>query len=105
MIARACLGRPWIFSQAAAALRGRPIPADPDPLSQRDLLLHHYDLIVQRFGVEKGTVLMRKYACCYAQGRSGARKFRTLVAQVDSPERFLEIVREHYPIEVAESPS
>lgn len=105
MIARACLVRPWLFSQAAAALRGRPIPADPDPLAQRDLLLHHYDLIVERFGVEKGTVLMRKYACCYAQGRRGARKFRTLVAQVDSPEQFLEIVREYFPVDDAEPPS
>ena len=26
MIARACLGRPWLFAQAAAALRGQPIP-------------------------------------------------------------------------------
>ena len=29
MIARAALGRPWLFAQAAAALRGQPIPPDP----------------------------------------------------------------------------
>ena len=30
MIARACLGRPWLFMQAAAALRGEPVPVRPD---------------------------------------------------------------------------
>ena len=29
MIARAALGKPWLFSQCAAALRGEPIPPDP----------------------------------------------------------------------------
>src|SRR5262245_27453170 len=76
MIARASLGRPWLFRQAAAALCGAPVPPEPTPDEERQLLLHHYDLICQRFGEEKGTVLMRKYACCYAQGRAGAREFR-----------------------------
>lgn len=97
MIARASLGRPWLFSQVAAALRGEPIPPDPTADQQRDCMLRHYDRVVQRFGVEKGTVLMRKYACCYAQGRPGARHFRTHVAQVSSPEEFHRIVEEHFP--------
>src|SRR5690606_30738533 len=29
MIARAALGRPWLFAQAAAALRDQPIPPEP----------------------------------------------------------------------------
>ena len=80
MIGRAALGRPWIFRQVQAALRGEPVPADPTPAEERACLLRHYDLIVDRFGVDKGTMLMRKYACCYAQGRRGARQFRGQVA-------------------------
>ena len=37
-------------------------------------MLHHYALVCERFGPAKGTILMRKYACCYAQGRPGARR-------------------------------
>ena len=70
MIARASLGKPWLFAQAAAALRGDPVPADPTLLEQRDCMLHHYTLVCDRFGEKKGTALMRKYACCYAQGLS-----------------------------------
>jgi tRNA-dihydrouridine synthase B len=98
MIARACLGRPWLFAQAAAALRGEPIPPDPTLIQQRDVMLGHYHKIVQRFGEQKGTVLMRKYACCYAQGKPGARFFRTYVAKVSTAEEFYSVVDQYFPI-------
>lgn len=97
MIARASLGRPWLFQQAAAALRGNPIPAEPTLAKQRDCMLRHYDLVVDRFGVKKGTMLMRKYACCYAQGKHGARHFRTHVAKVGTPSEFHEVVQRYFP--------
>lgn len=99
MIARAALGRPWLFRQAEAALRGEEIPAEPTLDEQRTCLIHHYNLIVERFGIEKGTMLMRKYACCYAQGRPGARQFRTRAAKVSTPEEFFEVVDKHFPTE------
>jgi len=97
MIARAALGRPWLFRQAQAALRGEQIPADPSLEEQRQLLLHHFDLICRRFGTEKGCVLMRKYACCYAQGRRGARTFRSQVAVIETAEEFFRVVEESFP--------
>ncbi len=97
MIARASLGRPWLFSQAAAALRGEPIPADPDLDTQRQCMLKHYRLVVDRFGEQKGTVLMRKFACCYAQGKPGARHFRTHVAHVREPAEFMQVVADFFP--------
>jgi tRNA-dihydrouridine synthase B len=99
MIARAALGRPWLFAQAAAALRGEPIPPEPSLDEQRACMLKHYDLVVQRFGVQKGTHLMRKFACCYAQGKRGARLFRTHVAHVETPEAFYEVVEQSFPRE------
>ena len=97
MIARAALGKPWIFRQAAAALRGEPIPPDPTLEEERRLLLYHYELVCQRFGDERGTLLMRKFACCYAQGRPGAREFRGSVARVTAPQEFYDVVERHFP--------
>jgi tRNA-dihydrouridine synthase B len=99
MIARASLGRPWLFAQAAAALRGEPVPPEPTLGEQRTWMLRHYRLVVERFGAEKGTVLMRKFACCYAQGKPGARAFRTHVARVSTPAEFEGVVAEHFPCE------
>ncbi len=98
MIARASLGRPWLFAQAAAAIRGEPIPPDPTLLQQKACMLNHYQLVVERFGEEKGTVLMRKFACCYAQGKHGARFFRAHVAHVTTRDEFFQVVDEHFPV-------
>lgn len=97
MIARACLNKPWLFAHAAAALRGEEVPPEPTLAEQRELMLHHYGLVCERFGDEKGTVLMRKYACCYAQGRHGARDFRKNVANVKFREEFLGVVEQYFP--------
>jgi len=97
MIARASLNKPWLFAQASAAVRGEPALPDPSLAAQRRLLLHHFDLVQRRFGDKKGAVLMRKYACCYAQGRPGAREFRKQVATTESAEQFHEIVEHFFP--------
>jgi tRNA-dihydrouridine synthase B len=97
MIARASLNKPWLYAQAAAAVRGDPVPADPTLAEQRELLLHHFQLVCERFGVEKGVVLMRKYACCYAQGRRGAREFRKRVATITSSDEFYRVVEQSFP--------
>ena len=75
MVGRAALNRPWLFRQAQAALRGEPIPPDPDLAQQRQMMTEHFDLLIGQFGPQKATVLMRKFACCYANGRPGARAF------------------------------
>jgi tRNA-dihydrouridine synthase B len=97
MIARAALGRPWLFRQVQAALRGEPMPAEPTLDEQRDVLLRHYRLVLERFGDQRGTMLMRKYACCYAQGRPGARHFRTHIAHAATPVQFYAVVDRHFP--------
>ncbi|MFO0820246.1 MAG: tRNA-dihydrouridine synthase [Pirellulales bacterium] len=99
MIARASLGRPWLFRQVQAALRGEPIPSDPTLAEQRAAMLHHYELVCQRFGDQKGTLLMRIFACNYAAGRPGARQFRGLVARVGTREEFFDVVKKFFPRE------
>ena len=97
MIARVALSKPWLFRQAQAALRGEEIPPDPTVEEERALLEYHYDLVCKRFGPARGTILMRRFACCYAQGRPGARDFRTRASQVATPEQFAACVRDCFP--------
>jgi tRNA-dihydrouridine synthase B len=104
MIAREALSKPWIFAQAAALLRGEPPPRDPTLEEQREIVLHHYDLVCRRFGVERGTLLMRKFACAYAQGLPGARDFRGKVSRVTTREEFLDVMRTSFPRLPQDSP-
>jgi len=97
MIGRAALSRPWLFRQVQAALAGRPLPPDLTLEQQRRLLLDHYRLIIERFGERRGTMLMRKYACRYAEGKRGARRFRRRVSRTAAGREFLEVVRHDFP--------
>ena len=105
MIAREALSKPWIFAQAAAILRGDPPMPDPTLDEQRELVFHHYDLVCHRFGVERGTLLMRTFACTYAQGLPGAREFRGKVSRVVTREEFLEVMRTTFPRHAAGVPT
>jgi tRNA-dihydrouridine synthase B len=97
MIARAALNKPWLYAQAAAAVGGEPVPPDPTLEDERELMLHHFKLLRERFGDERASVLMRKYACCYAQGRPGAREYRKYVATIESPAEFYAVVERYFP--------
>jgi len=102
MIARESLSKPWIFAQTAALLRGEPKPPDPSLAEQYEIVLHHYDLVCQRFGNERGTLMMRKFACSYAQGLPGAREFRGRVSRVLSQAEFLEVMLTSFPTQHAQ---
>lgn len=99
MIGRAGLDRPWIFREVAQLLRGE-IP-DPEPTlsEQRDLLLHHFDLVRKRFGVELGVALMRKFAVRYSKGRPGGRNFRDKIGRVSTEEEFYQVVSNDFVVE------
>jgi tRNA-dihydrouridine synthase B len=99
MIARASLGRPWLFQQVRAALRGEPVPAEPTLAGQKQCMLRHYRLVVDRFGEQRGTLLMRKFACCYAASKPGARRFRASIDRVTSAAEFLDVVDRFFPTE------
>jgi tRNA-dihydrouridine synthase B len=100
MIARAALAKPWLYAQCAAALKGEPIPPDPTPLQEMELIRHHFALVRQRFGDERGTNLMRKFATCYAQGKPGAREFRGKITHVNTPAEFEEVLANYFPKEL-----
>jgi tRNA-dihydrouridine synthase B len=97
MIGRAGLSKPWLFRQVQAVLADGPIPPDPIYEEQRQIVLDHYQLVLEQFGPEKGTVLMRSLACRYAKNRPGVRAFRNHVARVQTPAEFYDAVEKYFP--------
>ena len=89
MIGRGGIDRPWLFRQVGQALRGEPVDSEPTTSELRELIRRHYELMEQRFDEKLVAILMRKYACRYSTGRSGARMFRNAICSTsDKPEFF-----------------
>jgi len=68
VVGRGCLGRPWLFRDLAAALRGDQVPAPPGLGEICAMMLVHLDLLCDLFGEDLGTRQFRKHAGWYLTG-------------------------------------
>lgn len=84
MIGRAAQGNPWIFQQAAAALRGEPHPAEPDGEEVHRTLVEHLQGLYALHGEYRGVRIARKHIAWYCRERPGVAAFRAEINQIDS---------------------
>jgi len=66
-VARGAIGNPWIFGQAAALLRGDPLPEPPTLHAQRAVIRTHFELATAHYGPKRSSALMRKFGIKYAR--------------------------------------
>lgn len=68
VVGRGCLGRPWLFAELQAALRGEPVPAGPDLGRVGEILYRHADLLADHYGEDRGLRDLRKHMAWYLMG-------------------------------------
>ena len=84
VVGRGCLGRPWLFTELAAAFTGTPAPAPPTLGQVLDALRSHAVLEVADRGDPSGVVHMRKHMAWYLQGFAVGSVVRTRLGLVSS---------------------
>lgn len=96
VVGRGCLGRPWLFGELQAALRGQPLPEAPNLGRVGEILYRHGALLSEHLGEEKAMRDLRKHMAWYLMGFpvgadlrrsfasiSGLAELRGLVDQLD----------------------
>ncbi|SHE52171.1 tRNA dihydrouridine synthase DusB [Streptoalloteichus hindustanus] len=68
VVGRGCLGRPWLFRELQAALRGEPVPEGPALGEVARVLRRHAELLVAHLGAERGVRDLRKHMAWYLRG-------------------------------------
>jgi tRNA-dihydrouridine synthase B len=76
MVARAALGNPWFFKQAAALLNGSHFPPEPETHERISMCRRHMELLLKSRGKKIGTNLIRKHFGWYIKGFPGAAVLR-----------------------------
>ncbi len=98
MIARGCLGNPFIFAETRALLEGRPLPVTP-ARERLAAALRHLRLLAAAVGEAKACRDMRKHFVAYTKGMEGGAAVRQAAvhaAAVADYERMVEdYLREH----------
>ena len=86
MIARGALGNPWIFREALALWKGQTVPPPPSRKEKAELVLKHFDLLLEEKGEYAAVREMRKHAGWYLKGipgSAGLRRQLNTVAKAD----------------------
>lgn len=76
MYARAALGRPWIFRQAAAAIHGRTLPTQPTPSHIMAIALCHAQMLALQYTERIAIHQMRGQMAHYTRGLPHALRLR-----------------------------
>lgn len=100
VIGRGCLGRPWLFGDLAAAMRGEGLRHRPSLGEVGQMLLRHAELLASYMGERHGLTDLRKHMAWYFKGYpvgelrrhfamvSSLDELRGLVGQLDADAEF-----------------
>lgn len=96
MVGRGAYGKPWFISQVIAYLKtGERLP-DPALPQQLDMLLEHYEAMLEHYGTSGGLKIARKHVSWYSKGLFGSAEFRTKINQIDDPKQVTMAIRDFY---------
>ena len=84
MVGRGARGAPWVPALIARELEGRPA-APPDLAARRDLLLEHYDAMLDFYGRDLGARVARKHLGWALERTPGAAPLRAAVVRLSEP--------------------
>ena len=83
-VGRGCLGRPWLFAQLGAQLRGEEVPPEPTLGQVARIIYRHAELLAQHDGEDHACRDIRKHTGWYLRGFPVGGEFRKKLAQVTS---------------------
>src|SRR3954471_3791990 len=88
MIARGSHGAPWIFTQARAALEGRPIPDAPGVTERFDIVIEHArNAVLFERDEQRAMIEFRKHLGWYTKGLPSGKYLREELFRVTSLEQ------------------
>ncbi|WP_227999383.1 tRNA dihydrouridine synthase DusB [Nocardia australiensis] len=109
VIGRGCLGRPWLFAELSAALRGEPIPDGPTLGRVGEILIRHACLLVEHDGEDKAMRDIRKHMAWYLMGFPVGSELRRRFATVTGLHQIEDLVGQldpdvPFPVDAATGP-
>ena len=98
MVGRGAYGKPWLISQIAHFLKsGEKLP-DPSLEIQLNVVLDHYDEIIEHYGKDIGIKIARKHLGWYSSGLPNSGEFRATINQLSDVDNVKNKVKEFYAL-------
>ncbi len=84
VVGRGCLGRPWLFAELSAQLRGEELTAQPTLGEVTSIIYRHAELLAQHDGEERAARDLRKHMGWYLRGFPVGGELRASLAKISS---------------------
>ncbi|MEZ5691545.1 MAG: tRNA dihydrouridine synthase DusB [Rickettsiales bacterium] len=96
MIGRGSYGRPWFVAQVGHYLKTGEKLEDPSLKEQLDIVLKHYEEILELYGTENGVMIARKHLGWYSGGMYGSAEYRRKVNTISDHKEVKQTVADFY---------
>ena len=96
MVGRGAYGRPWFLAQLSHYLKTGEKLAAPTLVTQRDVVLEHYDHMLSHYGTENGVMVARKHIGWYSGGLTNSAQFRAHINTLTNPTIVKQTITEFY---------
>jgi len=73
-LARGAIGNPWIYREIEAILQGKAKPPPPSLAEQGQVLLRHFEMVLDLYPARKAVILFRKYCVKYTKRHPQRKK-------------------------------
>ncbi|HEY5257637.1 MAG TPA: tRNA dihydrouridine synthase DusB [Candidatus Baltobacteraceae bacterium] len=92
MLGRATLGNPWLISQIADLMEGRPARPAPSQADRLRFAIVHYRTMIEELGEARAVPQMRKHVALYLKGVPGAAQLRAQLMTIDPAARVIALL-------------
>lgn len=96
MIGRGAYGRPWFPAQVAHYLKTGEKIAAPTLKDQCEIVLRHYEEMLEHYGPQNGVMVARKHIGWYSTGLFDSASYRQHVNTLTDPAQVKAAIREFY---------
>lgn len=96
MIGRGAYGKPWLLGQVMHWWRTGESLETPSFDEQYEVLVEHYNAMLDHYGSNVGVKIARKHLGWYTKGMHGSAEFRNHVNFIDDPKQVLGEIERFY---------
>ncbi len=100
MIGRGAYGRPWFVGQARRYLRSGERAAEPTIETQREIVLEHFEAMLEHHGEYRGVRDFRKHIAWYSSGLIDSAAFRDEVYRLEDPAKIRSRIKDFYNVSI-----
>ena len=96
MIGRGSYGKPWFLNQIRHYLKTNQILPPPTLEEQKNIVLKHFDSIIEHHGDVIGLKMSRKHISWYSKGLKSSNDFRVQINQTSSATEIKKLILNFY---------